>query len=438
DRFAEHLYASKFDASPRAAGQSTSRIHILINSLPSDLLQRPILTPQEAERQRRYDHLTPASKDALLQFLSGGRKLKANSSFDHPALSTRLYSPRNRENTVDKALRFLRKIGKNDLLAVSQQDTEAYIAHQEGSQRRKLALDTLVDLRPLFANLVALGIMPGNPVAGYSEKASRLNDDYVPQEGMNLLHDMTTVDWQDWVNVEGRLACFGLAYDFALRNGEISRLRVQDVRITGDFVELTIRSEIQKGEDKPSVSRMNCFPETKRLMVAYLKLRERTCLETDALLINRQGGPLYDNGCRDLIQDHCRRLGVTTHRGLVPSTHRFRHSFGTLNIEPLGLKLPVTDIMRRLRHTSYDVTTRVYITNNPLIERAKHEARFNPENRMPEERKRTVLAPQEEPEWMREAEALRCLRKLGIRRSSLQRYFGKQGSCGRPPEAFST
>ena len=440
-RFAEHLHATGFATSRRSAEQDASRVRILINSFSADLLQRPLLTPQEVSRQKRYDHLTPASKEALLKFLSHGRKLKANSTFGKPVLSARLYSPRNRENTVDKVIRFLREVGTNDLLAITARDAESYVARQNGSQRHKLAMDLLVDIRPLFGNLVALGLMAENPVADYSEKETRLNDDYVPAEGIALLQDMSTVDWQDWVDVAGRLATFGLAYDFALRNGEISRLRVSDVKIA-DYVEMSLRPEIQKGEGKPAATLLSYFPQTKRLMVAYLKLRAKVCLDTDALLVNRQGGRLLDNGCRDLIQDHCRRLGVKTHKGLLPSPHRFRHSLGTLNAEPLGLKLSVHDIMRRLRHTSYDVTTRTYITNNPLIERARHEARFNPMNTMNtmntpnSQRPVAMLAPQEEPEWILEAEALSRLRGLGIRRSALQAYFKKQGLVRKTPRGF--
>jgi hypothetical protein len=83
---------------------------------------------------------------------------------------------------------------------------------------------------------------------------------------------------------------------------------------------------------------------------------------------------MYEDGCRNAVQELCKKLGVKTFKGEVPAPHRFRHSFGTCNVTPLGLGLDIYDIMKRLRHTSIELTTRTYISDNPLLTKAKHDA----------------------------------------------------------------
>ena len=173
--------------------------------------------------------------------------------------------------------------------------------------------------------------------------------------------------------MRNRLLAFCLCYDFALRIGEVALLNVDDISID-EFVALNIRSKIQKGNDKPEKTSYSFFPESKTLMTAYLKLREQKHPTTDALIITEKGERMLVNGCRDSIQDLCVQLGVKTYKGSLPAPHRLRHSFPSCNVEPLGLNLDIYEIMRRLRHTSVELTTKTYITNNPLLEKAKHVA----------------------------------------------------------------
>ena len=223
-----------------------------------------------------------------------------------------------------------------------------------------------------------------------------------------------------------------------------------------DYVELTIRSEVQKGHGKPEKLDYSYFPESKVLMTAYLKLREEKHPATDALIITEKGQRLLQDGCRDAVQLLCRKLGVKTFKGKLPAPHRFRHSFGTCNINPLGLRLDVYDVMNRLRHTSIELTTRTYISDNPLLAKAKHDvhvkaARESRETR--ETREIRTVSPLFEKRSQRgageltsrrpsaeengedtmqdftvsETQALRLLAPLGINRMALRKYAKGQG-----------
>jgi integrase len=94
------------------------------------------------------------------------------------------------------------------------------------------------------------------------------------------------------------------------------------------------------------------FPETTtRLMDRYLQLRAMKSPDGDTLVVSLDGRPLGADGCRRAVKEHCEKLGIRTHEGRTVTPHRLRHSFGTLNIEPLGLGLSLieTEALRRVR-----------------------------------------------------------------------------------------
>jgi site-specific recombinase XerD len=274
---------------------------------------------------------------------------------------------------VDHLLRFLKTIGKNDVFDVCQKDIENYLNVYAAKGKRQSAINNLADIKPFFANLWARGLVDGTPFQTVFAKRTTVDDDFVPPEQMAILLDISKVNLKDMIEVRDRLLAVCLCYDFALRLGEAARLKVSDVKVN-DYVELTIRSEIQKGSGKADKLDYSYFQESKILMTAYLKLRNEKNPSTDALIITEKGERLFEDGCRDAIKTLCKRLRVTTFKGSVPAPHRFRHSFGTCNVTPLGLGLDVYDIMKRLRHTSVELTTRTYISDNPLLTKAKHDA----------------------------------------------------------------
>jgi len=116
------------------------------------------------------------------------------------------------------------------------------------------------------------------------------------------------------------------------------------------------------------------FDETKELLERYLsKIRCKFSPKTDAFFVSRYGDALSQQHCRIRFKELCKKLKITTFYGNSPSPHHLRHSFATLNIEPLGLSLPLYEIMQRLRHTRFEVTKRHYIHNNPYLQKEKHK-----------------------------------------------------------------
>jgi site-specific recombinase XerD len=371
DEFEQFVAIQKAHWGKKSRAVVGLRVRTVINGLTDSLRNRVLLSPREQRKATRFDDFTPETKAALSQFLADGRRVKKNGD-GKPLLTDRLLSASYRNGAVECLRLFLKTLGKNDVLSISAADSEKFIEIYTARDDRRNAVSFLVDMQPFFLNLWARGLIGRLPFITTYIKRNCVNDDFVPPEQLAILQDISTVDMKDIVAVRNRLLTFCLCYDFALRIGEVARLKVSDVAIN-EYVELTIRSEIQKGNGKPERLAYSYFPESKTLMATYLKLRERMSPSTDALMITEKGKPLLGDGCRNALQELCRELGVTTSKGEVPAPHRFRHSFGTCNIKPLGLKLDVYDIMRRLRHTSSEVTTKNYINENPLLNKTRHD-----------------------------------------------------------------
>jgi len=96
--------------------------------------------------------------------------------------------------------------------------------------------------------------------------------------------------------------------------------------------------------------------------------------------------------------------------------------------------------MKRLRHTSVDITTRLYITNNPLLNRVQHEEtvrKINGNNRQlqvsggcsgsVQVMDQTADSPVNI--MMNEAEAIRAVRKIGITYKALREYAIENGQA---------
>lgn len=426
DEFEQFINIEKAHWGKKSRAVVGLRVRTVINDLPETLRNRVLLSPREQKKATRFDEFSPQTKAALLQFLADGRKTKKDGN-GKPLLTDRLLSAAYRSSTVDRIRLFLKTIGKDDILSVTKADPERFVAIYTARDERQTAVNFLVDMQPFFFNLWAQSLISGLPYITTFIKRNGVNDDFVPPDQLSVLQDISTVDLKDIVAVRNRLLTFCLCYDFALRVGEVARLKVSDVAIN-DYVELTIRSEIQKGNGKPERVAHSFFPESKILMETYLKLRERMRPTTDALMITEKGKRLLGDGCRYAVQALCRELGVTTSKGGLPAPHRFRHSFGTCNVRPLGLNLDIYDIMRRLRHTSCDVTTKNYINENPLLNKARHDAQVKAAGLAGRPTKGSVLPLSPDSDstaddfTVTENHALTLLAPLGIVRMSLRQY----------------
>lgn len=350
----------------------TNNVRRLINHFPNEMLQRQLLNTKEFKRANRVHILEPKTQAILNEFVNDGRITKGG------IFSIKRLSPNSRQKMPCLATRFLTIVEKKSLFAVTQNEVETFIEFYEDQGKRLLALNYLVDLRSLFANMVGRKYISVNPLEEYRRKINKDDDDFIMPDQMGKIQDLTTLNFKDKWAVRDRMITFVLYYDFCLRCNEAVLLKITDIYIEKDMVAINLRGEIQKGQNKKDIMLYSYFPaESKRLIEAYLKFRNEMNPKTDAFLVNQDGNPLMEGGCRDAVRTCCEILDVRTYKGEKPYPHCYRHTFATTNICSLGLQLDPYLIQRRLRHTDLATTTRVYVNHNPLLLKLEHMATLN-------------------------------------------------------------
>lgn len=356
------------------------------------IISRPILLEVEWNRYQRFFALTPQSQKAVVWFEENGRIVKAfpvlivngNGGETHSEGSPIRYVPRivdkkllpyTNYQKIQQAFRFLESIGKNGFELVTDEDVEKF---KEELERRNLKKknDYLADIATFFINIQSAGFVSANPFREISLKkdASSVRIDYIPQAGIDRLYDLSNLDMKDPVEVRNRLITF-FCYDTALRIAEAASLRLSDLRKDTDGEwSLLLRSESQKGREKPPLTMYFYFEKTKKLLNHYLtKIRPQLRPLDDSLFLSTHSRKaVMLQPCRKAIADHLAKYGIKTFYGKRATAHHLRHSFGTLNIEPLGLSLPAHEISYRYRHTRLEITLRIYVHNNPELIKQKH------------------------------------------------------------------
>lgn len=343
------------------------RIRDLLNSLPSTILKRPILTEKQLARATRFDHLTPESKELLLEFRHfGGRISKGR-------LTATPLTEGFRERVVSSVLSLLRVCEKNDIFEVTPKDGQLFqLNHRRRGRQEASAINQLVDAKGFYERLRLTDRLKKNPLDAYVEKAKTIDKSFVLQPGIDLIADLSSLDKSDFCKVRDRFICLD-CYDFGLRNGENTRLKTTDFKMA-KYLELTIRPEAQKGKNKPRVLFRNLLRQTAELYALYMSLRSRIPASTDAMFISARGKPLGESGCRQAVKSVCAELGIKTNEGKDVKPHRLRHSLGTLNVANLGMRLDIYYLTRRLRHSNLETTITYYVNDNPLLDEANHDA----------------------------------------------------------------
>jgi len=384
---------------------------------------------------KRFGELTAETRAILTDFSANGRKVKSRPG-EKPVLRTDLLSPGYRLSAVYQLRRFLDEIGKNDVLAVTAEDADSFLARYASRGMRDHAVNVLADARAIYKNLYARGIISTDPLATITNKIIRIRNEFVMPDGLALLQNMSSVDFKSFEDVRDRLITFGSSYDFALRIGETARLKITDVSLT-EYVDLLLRPEIQKGQNNHEVIFNSFFGETRQLMESYLAMRAALNPQTEALFVSCRGLALGDDGCTRAVKRQCKKLGVVSTKGKVPSPHIFRHAFAVNNIASLGLRLDPYMVMQRLRHKNIEVTIDVYLNNNPLIQRERHKAVVAQHNGNAH-RSFTDGAVSGGPhhgEWMSELDAVSKVSDLGITWQGLRKFAEEKQALRRMGEA---
>jgi site-specific recombinase XerC len=232
--------------------------------------------------------------------------------------------------------------------------------------------DYKADAATFFMNIKSQRFIKRNPFSDVSLKrnSESMRTDFISKEDIDKLKDLSTVDYEDKTSVRDRLIAI-LAYDLALRINEFLALKMSDLHkdIDGTW-SVTLRSESQKGHKVDDVTYFS-FPETSEILERYLAIREKFCPKTDHLFVSKTGDALSQQHCRVRFKELCKKLNIMTYYGNVASPHCLRHSFATLNVEPLGLCMSLHDIAERLRHSRIETTRYHYVHNNPYIKKEK-------------------------------------------------------------------
>lgn len=414
-------------------------IRQLINRLPQSHVQRELETVAAVHRVDRYAHLTPQTQEALQDFLRNGKRLKRKTTHLTPELSNELLAEELRKSIVNSTMTFLNAINATDILAITEDDVTECVELYASTGKEDTAKNLFDFIKPLFSNLRANGLISTNPLKNIPRVPSSVNLDFVGQEEINILADLTTVDMDDFKDVRGRLLSFVLNYAYALRNREASLVSCADFHGS----ELYLPKNIQKVK-KDTLPLYSYLPEiTQKLMKRYLELRAQKSPATDILMVSIDGRPLGAYGCRAAVKEHCDKLGLKTYEGNPVNPHRLRHSFGTLNIDPLGLELSLGEISSQFRHSSILTTCDIYIAKNPLYKKRGYERRMQKINGILQSQS-VAAAPIPPPSLtpvlniddglITENEVIRRVRSLGLNYRALREYaleIGKAQKQGR-------
>ncbi len=382
--------------SPRTTQRAVRGIREIVNKyfFSQGIISRPILLGVEHDRYKRFFDLTPQSQKAIVWFEENGKIVKSfqvmiltngkegmgeqEIPMRHiPRIMDKKLLPYTNSQKIWQALRFLDIVGKKGFELVNDQDVEKFKAEIDRRELKKKN-DYLGDVATFYINIKSAGFVSTNPFKDVSLKkdASSVRIDYIPQQGIDRLFDLSNLNMENPVEVRNRLMCF-FCYDAALRIAETASLNVSDLQkdSEGEWC-LLLKPESQKGRDKAPFTMYFYFEKTKQLLDHYLtKIRPKFRPRDDALFLSSQTGRRGAlQASQAAVAGHLGKSGIKTCYGNKATAHHLRHSFGTLNIEPLGISLPAHEISYRYRHTRLEITMRIYVHNNPELIKQKHRA----------------------------------------------------------------
>lgn len=371
--------------------KTVREVRMLVNRyfLPHKITNRPILLEVVHRRYERFFALTKNTQLAIAWFEENGRAIKAipvyyggngniattdTIKYIYKVTDKRLL-PNTVYGKVNHLMHFLKVVGKNGIEHVDETDIRKFTDHCE---RKKLSKkqDYLAHTATFFINAQAEEFIKDHPFKQVSLKmnVNCVRVDFIPQEGINKLLDLQSLNYQDPIEVRNALACL-LGYDTGLRVGELYGLNVTDMKTDGEEdLYVSLDEGIQKGR-KPKNILYLFFDETKQLLKHYLE-KTRPCFKPrdQALFISIHNKERLCKAALAMQMNlFMHRKIITTFYNRKATAHHLRHSLATLNVDPLGLGLSLDLIVERLRHTKHETAKKHYIHSNPYLQKQKFE-----------------------------------------------------------------
>lgn len=354
-------------------------------------LLRPLAAGKLRTKLKRFSALTETTREAMVWYERNGRQIRSERATmqrpdgkivrrRHYTVTGSALAPYPKANRLDRLIFFLETIGRQCVTEVTAADCRRYLAGDAPGD--DLRQRDMVELAGMFANWEHAGYLDTNPFGDvdYARTRTRIKADFISMEGIQALLDQVSVmDSLSPVEVRALTYCL-LAYDTALRNSELRALNITDFQDNRekDMVTVRVRSETQKGQGKLDRLMLFLFPQTKTALRYYLRhVRPQFEPVDEALFVTNRHRRMSISAADADVKRMARKLGLQTHGGKDISSHIFRHTFASLNIQPLGLSLSLDEVVDRLRHDDMKTARQVYITNNPYIESKKLEARID-------------------------------------------------------------
>lgn len=348
----------------------------------------PIRTIQKIQRLSKLSKLTRTCLIDYEQRAFGIKTQLVHYKNGSELVEKKVYSKTNRRLTgrtiecrIGRFLTLLKKLNVTCISEVSFQNLNELLVDEGLSDSIR---KNFLEVESLFANVALNGLIKINPMEklSFEKPRSKVNNDMLLQTDIERIKELA-LHLEQMDKIEARTLVFMLlSYDTAMRINETLLLDCNDLIFEDDgSVTVLLKGDNQKGKDNIDRYLVLYFPEAVFAVKAYVeKIRSRFSPKCQALFVGADGERLKDNQMNTRIKVFCRKMEIKTFKGKEPSSHIFRHSFASHNIEPLGLKLNLDQIISRLRHKDRSLAEKVYILDNPFMEKLKHKERLVSQN----------------------------------------------------------
>jgi len=350
-------------------------------NLPFELF--PLRTIQKLDRLSNFSETT---LEMILYYEKNGSHLKTDTYHKEEngkiikckqyKRTVRKLSQRSIFNRLGRLIQFLKLCNVNCLTKVSKEMVEQKIKE---AQNKDTFLKHILEIEGVFGNLEASGFILKSPIGAisYDKPRSNINNDILKPDDIDRLKQMS-VHMEDMDPVDARTLMFILlSYDTAMRIGETLLLNKSDVIKEKEEVTILLKGENQKGTGKINRYLLLLFPEVSFCLQQYiLKVRTKFNPQSDGLFLGKDGFRINHNQMNTCLKNFCEKHSISTFKRKKVTSHVLRHTFASLNIEPLGLRLSLDQVISRLRHKDRTLAEKVYILDNPYMEKMKHRERL--------------------------------------------------------------